>query len=165
MDIDGNGMIEYGEFLAATAKLNTLICEKNLEKAFRQFDRDGSGSITMDELKAGLQVRLPFLTTRALSPSARAGCMWKCHDRACYAWDISHTAMSQWLCAVDTIAHTLCTGPAMPFLLKELCAIAAKLYGFDSGSSKELELMPVEIAGIWTQCCPRPGTHEDPDVY
>jgi Ca2+-binding EF-hand superfamily protein len=49
-DIDKNGTIEYGEFLAATLHMNKLEREENLVSAFSFFDKDGSGFITIDEL-------------------------------------------------------------------------------------------------------------------
>ncbi|KAL6134758.1 hypothetical protein ACLB2K_066986 [Fragaria x ananassa] len=49
-DIDNNGTIDYGEFLAATVHLNKLEREENLLSAFSFFDKDGSGFITIDEL-------------------------------------------------------------------------------------------------------------------
>ncbi|KAK1433362.1 hypothetical protein QVD17_10272 [Tagetes erecta] len=50
-DIDSNGTIEYGEFIAATLHMNKLERDENLLAAFRFFDKDGSGFITMDELQ------------------------------------------------------------------------------------------------------------------
>lgn len=50
-DIDNNGTIEYGEFIAATLHLNKMEREENLIAAFSFFDRDGSGYITIDELQ------------------------------------------------------------------------------------------------------------------
>lgn len=50
-DIDNNGTIDYGEFLAATIHLNKLEREENLLSAFSYFDKDGSGFITIDELQ------------------------------------------------------------------------------------------------------------------
>ncbi|PPR82848.1 hypothetical protein GOBAR_AA37867 [Gossypium barbadense] len=50
-DIDNNGTIDYGEFLAATVHLNKLEREENLVGAFSFFDKDGSGYITIDELQ------------------------------------------------------------------------------------------------------------------
>jgi Ca2+-binding EF-hand superfamily protein len=35
----------------ASMNKHTLLSKQNLETAFRQFDRSGSGSITSDELK------------------------------------------------------------------------------------------------------------------
>lgn len=55
MDIDGNGMIEYAEFLAATVKMNLIITERNLRSAFKHFDKDKSGYITREELREVLQ--------------------------------------------------------------------------------------------------------------
>ncbi|KAJ4766646.1 Calcium-dependent protein kinase [Rhynchospora pubera] len=49
-DVDKNGTIEYGEFLAATLHMNKLDREENLLSAFSFFDKDGSGFITIDEL-------------------------------------------------------------------------------------------------------------------
>ncbi|KAL5704190.1 non-specific serine/threonine protein kinase [Ranunculus cassubicifolius] len=50
-DIDNNGSLDYGEFLAATVHLNKLEREENLVSAFSFFDKDGSGYITVDELQ------------------------------------------------------------------------------------------------------------------
>lgn len=50
-DIDNSGTIDYGEFIAATIHLNKLEREEHLVAAFRYFDKDGSGYITVDELQ------------------------------------------------------------------------------------------------------------------
>lgn len=50
-DIDNNGTIDYGEFLAATMHLNKMEREENLIAAFSFFDKDSSGYITIDELQ------------------------------------------------------------------------------------------------------------------
>ncbi|CAH9136766.1 unnamed protein product [Cuscuta epithymum] len=50
-DIDNNGCIDYGEFLAATLHLNKMEKEENLLAAFSYFDKDASGYITIDELQ------------------------------------------------------------------------------------------------------------------
>ncbi|KAK3412857.1 calcium-dependent protein kinase 26 [Eucalyptus grandis] len=50
-DVDNSGTIDYGEFIAATIHLNKLEREEHLVAAFRYFDKDGSGYITMDELQ------------------------------------------------------------------------------------------------------------------
>ena len=50
-DVDQNGTIDYGEFLAATLHLNKLEREENLISAFSYFDKDASGYITIDELQ------------------------------------------------------------------------------------------------------------------
>ncbi|XP_076941126.1 calcium-dependent protein kinase 4-like [Bidens hawaiensis] len=50
-DVDNSGTIDYGEFVAATMHLNKLDREEHLVSAFRYFDKDGSGYITVDELQ------------------------------------------------------------------------------------------------------------------
>lgn len=54
-DIDNSGTIDYGEFIAATVHLNKLEREEHLIAAFRYFDKDGSGHITVDELQQACQ--------------------------------------------------------------------------------------------------------------
>ena len=54
IDVDGNGLIDYNEFVAATMQLNRLDREELLQRAFRQLDADGSGNITIDELSTAL---------------------------------------------------------------------------------------------------------------
>jgi calcium-dependent protein kinase len=54
VDADGSGAIDYTEFVIATMNKKKLLSKKNLEAAFNEFDKDGSGSITTDELKAML---------------------------------------------------------------------------------------------------------------
>lgn len=51
VDSDGSGSIDYTEFLAATLDKRTYLREDVCWAAFQVFDRDGSGTITMDELK------------------------------------------------------------------------------------------------------------------
>ncbi|KAI5056652.1 hypothetical protein GOP47_0028470 [Adiantum capillus-veneris] len=51
VDISRRGSISKRNFMAATLHLSKLYKEKNLEAAFAYFDKDGSGLITMDELK------------------------------------------------------------------------------------------------------------------
>jgi calcium-dependent protein kinase len=53
-DSDGNGFLDYTEFLVASMNKQTLLCKENLEAAFIAFDTDGSGSITVEELKTML---------------------------------------------------------------------------------------------------------------
>ena len=50
-DVDGDGVIDYNEFVAATMNVNQLEKEDLIYKAFQQFDEDGSESISMDELE------------------------------------------------------------------------------------------------------------------
>lgn len=50
IDINGNQLIDYEEFIAATIHLNKLNREDLMMEAFKYFDKDNSGFITQDEL-------------------------------------------------------------------------------------------------------------------
>ncbi|CAD7696382.1 unnamed protein product [Ostreobium quekettii] len=54
-DVDQNGVIDYNEFLAATVHHCKLQQEEHLIRAFEHFDADGSGYITVDELRGALK--------------------------------------------------------------------------------------------------------------
>lgn len=54
-DVDGNGTIDYIEFITATMHRHKLERDEHLYKAFRHFDKDNSGYITMDELEAAMK--------------------------------------------------------------------------------------------------------------
>merc|ERR1712194_653857 len=51
VDADGNGLIDYTEFLAATLQKKLYIQEELCWKAFSIFDQNGDGQITREELK------------------------------------------------------------------------------------------------------------------
>ena len=53
IDINGNQLIDYEEFIAATIHLNKLNREDLMMEAFKYFDKDNSGFITQDELMVG----------------------------------------------------------------------------------------------------------------
>jgi calcium-dependent protein kinase len=53
-DLDGDGKLNYEEFIAATANLNKLEKEANILAAFNQFDTDHSGALTRDEIREAL---------------------------------------------------------------------------------------------------------------
>lgn len=50
VDSDGNGVIDYNEFLNCTMNRDKIISDKNLQYAFNVFDRDGNGSISIEEI-------------------------------------------------------------------------------------------------------------------
>ncbi|MQL94772.1 hypothetical protein Taro_027419, partial [Colocasia esculenta] len=54
-DVDGNGAIDYIEFITATMHMNRMEREGHLYMAFEYFDRDKSGYITKDELEQALK--------------------------------------------------------------------------------------------------------------
>lgn len=55
-DTDGSGEIDYSEFVVATINKRKLLSNEKLEAAFNLFDKDGSGSISADEIKDVLGV-------------------------------------------------------------------------------------------------------------
>ncbi|KAL1196367.1 Calcium-dependent protein kinase 22 [Cardamine amara subsp. amara] len=54
-DVDGNGTIDYIEFIAATMQKHRLERDEHLYKAFQYFDKDNSGYITRDELEVAIK--------------------------------------------------------------------------------------------------------------
>ena len=50
VDTDGNGVIDYNEFLSCTMNRDKILSKKNLKIAFDTFDSDGNGSISIDEI-------------------------------------------------------------------------------------------------------------------
>eukprot|EP00933_Yihiella_yeosuensis_P005288 TRINITY_DN10977_c0_g3_i1.p1 TRINITY_DN10977_c0_g3~~TRINITY_DN10977_c0_g3_i1.p1 ORF type:complete len:485 (+),score=150.93 TRINITY_DN10977_c0_g3_i1:53-1507(+) len=50
IDADGSGVIDYTEFLAATLDKKSYVREDACWSAFKEFDKDGSGKISRDEL-------------------------------------------------------------------------------------------------------------------
>ena len=55
-DFDGNGEIEYSEWVVATLDKQSLLTDEKLRTAFSIFDRDGGGTISATELKEVLGV-------------------------------------------------------------------------------------------------------------
>ncbi len=56
LDADNSGTIDYEEFIAGTINLSALHNSDNLAAVFEEFDTDGSGFLTRDELEAALKV-------------------------------------------------------------------------------------------------------------
>ncbi|KAG0477430.1 hypothetical protein HPP92_014271 [Vanilla planifolia] len=54
-DVDGDGTLEYGEFVAVSIHLKKLGNEEHLHKAFSFFDRNKSGYIEIEELSYALK--------------------------------------------------------------------------------------------------------------
>ncbi|XP_057951540.1 calcium-dependent protein kinase 10-like [Malania oleifera] len=53
-DVDGNGVLDYGEFVAVTIHLQRMENDEHFRRAFVFFDKDGSGYIEMEELQESL---------------------------------------------------------------------------------------------------------------
>ncbi|GMH10308.1 hypothetical protein Nepgr_012149 [Nepenthes gracilis] len=53
-DVDGNGTLNYGEFVAVSVHLKKMTNDEHLHRAFSFFDRDKSGYIEIDELRDAL---------------------------------------------------------------------------------------------------------------
>ena len=51
IDSNQNGYIDYTEFIAACLQSYNYLQENHLKTAFMYFDKDGSGTISKDELK------------------------------------------------------------------------------------------------------------------
>ena len=56
-DIDKNGEITYSEWIMASSNMSKLVTEEKLETAFRFFDKDENGYISMQELKEVLGMK------------------------------------------------------------------------------------------------------------
>ncbi|KAF5459794.1 hypothetical protein F2P56_019712 [Juglans regia] len=53
-DVDGNGVLDYGEFVAVTIHIQKMENDEHFRRAFMFFDKDGSGYIESNELREGL---------------------------------------------------------------------------------------------------------------
>ena len=51
MDLDGSGKISYDEFLSAMISSKKVVTEERLEKAFKMFDKDNSGKLSIKEIR------------------------------------------------------------------------------------------------------------------
>ena len=51
IDVDGNGFIEYDEFLRASLDINKILTDENVKIVFQLFDSNNTGKITPMELK------------------------------------------------------------------------------------------------------------------
>ena len=51
LDMDRSGQISYNEFLSAMISSKKVVTEERVEKAFNIFDKDGSGKLSVEEIK------------------------------------------------------------------------------------------------------------------
>jgi len=54
VDLDGNGLIDFPEFLCMMARKNASDQETEIKEAFKAFNKSGNGRVTKDELKTVL---------------------------------------------------------------------------------------------------------------
>ncbi len=52
IDLDGNGVIDYNEFLACSINKDKILRNDNLKICFDEFDTDKSGKISVDEVSS-----------------------------------------------------------------------------------------------------------------
>jgi len=57
IDTDRSGVINYTEFIASTMDQKLYLKEEKLYEAFKTFDKDGSGKISIEELKQILKLQ------------------------------------------------------------------------------------------------------------
>ena len=50
LDLDGSGLISYDEFLSAMISSKKIVTDERLEKAFKMFDKDNSGKLSVHEI-------------------------------------------------------------------------------------------------------------------
>jgi calcium-dependent protein kinase len=56
IDVDGNGFIEYEEFLRASIDINKILTDNNIKIVFQLFDANNTGKITPMELKRVMDI-------------------------------------------------------------------------------------------------------------
>lgn len=54
--MNGNGGIDYNEFLTVAAKKESLLADENLEQAFKKIDSNNDGFITQGEIFIALGI-------------------------------------------------------------------------------------------------------------
>ncbi len=55
LDTNGDGVISFDEFITAAVNKVALLNKENISAAFHLIDRDGNGTITIDELKGAFE--------------------------------------------------------------------------------------------------------------
>lgn len=71
-DVDGDGYIDYNEFVAATINVNQLEKEDLIYKAFQEFDEDGSNAISMEELEKARPSPIHLLCSIGSPPTCQS---------------------------------------------------------------------------------------------
>ena len=87
VDADGNGEIDFAEFLVMTLQMADSDPESELMGLFEALDADGSGAISTDELGEAMQARGPPPRSRhggsprRLPPTAEGAAVVRAADR------------------------------------------------------------------------------------
>ena len=58
IDFNNDGSINFSEFLTVNIRKEKLLNEETLDNAFKMFDIDGNGYITIDELKKTMPLEI-----------------------------------------------------------------------------------------------------------
>lgn len=64
VDINGNGTIDYSEWLVATMDRDRLLTDDRLKIAFDFFDKDKNGQIDIHEIKEAIGSKRSFVEDR-----------------------------------------------------------------------------------------------------
>ena len=56
IDADGNGEINYSEWMMASMNKQQMLSNERIEQAFKMFDANGDGEIAVEELKGMLEM-------------------------------------------------------------------------------------------------------------
>ena len=88
-DADGNGSLDYGEFVTLSVHLRKIGNDEHLHKAFAYFDRNQSGYIEIDELRESLADDLGQNHEEVINAIIRDVDT----DKVCTCWSISSKRM------------------------------------------------------------------------
>eukprot|EP00252_Welwitschia_mirabilis_P021501 TRINITY_DN5531_c0_g1_i2.p2 TRINITY_DN5531_c0_g1~~TRINITY_DN5531_c0_g1_i2.p2 ORF type:complete len:196 (+),score=62.35 TRINITY_DN5531_c0_g1_i2:2100-2687(+) len=70
-DVDKNGRLDFGEFVAVSIHLQRMDNDEHLHKAFKFFDKNESGYIEVDELKEALSDDVSSIDIEVLNDIVR----------------------------------------------------------------------------------------------
>lgn len=82
-DIDGDGQIDFTDFLAAATDKRKLLTLSNLKRTFKMLDRDGDGYINLEDISAHLG-STPNLNVQSLNAQCNSEAIFNQLDRN---WD------------------------------------------------------------------------------
>lgn len=71
IDLNGDGMVDYEEWIVACTNKSKLITKENIKEIFDLIDTDGSGDLSVEELVAFLSSRTEGMTKERAESIAR----------------------------------------------------------------------------------------------